>query len=101
MNYYMDNISTEQLIHILLHKLNEIDTRLCNIETVIGHVQTSSNKMDNHISFVETVYNIIKFPLSFIINQIPPVNKYNTLEILPTRNIHVITDSISQLSKDK
>ncbi len=56
--------------NIILDKLISIEKRLTDIENEIKEIKTSANNMDNHISFVENIYNSIKLPFHYIINRI-------------------------------
>ena len=50
----------------ILEILQVIEKRLDAIETQLGH---TSEKMSNHINFVENVYKVVRRPLNFIKNQ--------------------------------
>ena len=61
-------------ISIIIDKLNDIDKRLVSIEEKIQYIEASSQKMSNHISFVESVYKIIKIPFLYVLNKIHPID---------------------------
>ena len=50
--------------------LKEIVHRLDRIEERLGIIQKDCSSMSNHISFVETTYRAVKFPLEFLKNKI-------------------------------
>lgn len=54
-------------------RLIAIDTRLIAIENDLKSIKSSSNNMDEHISFIENVYDTIKNPFYYIINKIKPI----------------------------
>jgi len=58
---------------IILKKLNEISSelssikkRMSNMESCIKQIHTSNDRMDNHISFIEVVYDKLRHPLNAI-----------------------------------
>ena len=57
----MDNIS---------NKLDDIIKRLEAIENKLNIINDSTSHMDNHIQFVENVYDKIKQPLAYAANKI-------------------------------
>lgn len=57
----------------ILNKLEEINQRLDKLENEIKYIKESSTNMNEHISFIETVYDTIKYPFYFIINKIKPI----------------------------
>ena len=72
-------------------KIKNIENKLVSIENKLNYiidkidnnVIRSCNNMDNHIGFIEKVYNIVKYPLYFI------VNKINLLAGLEKKNIEL------------
>lgn len=79
------NIHLSQLI---LDKLKEIENRITNIETEIIYIKSSTQNMDNHISFVEKVYDSIKMPFHYIMDKV-------SISTLPTN-----TSSVKGTSTD-
>lgn len=60
MNSGVENDEIKFLLHKILERLNDLETR-------IKKVENSTNNMDEHISFVEEIYTSIKKPFhSFI-----------------------------------
>lgn len=55
-------------------KLTNIEKRLDEMEGKIEFITHSSYKMNNHISFIEKVYDTVKTPFFYIINKIQPIN---------------------------
>tara|TARA_B100000401_G_scaffold298995_1_gene205218 strand:+ start:2297 stop:2533 length:237 start_codon:yes stop_codon:yes gene_type:complete len=72
-------------------KIKDIENRLVSIESKLDYVIDkidnnvikSCNNMNNHIGFIEKVYNVVKYPLFFI------VNKINLLSSFEKKNIHL------------
>ena len=61
------------LLNEIINRLDKIEERLKNIEEKQDKITDSTNNMDNHIQFVENVYdNMSKYkvfkPLSYFIN---------------------------------
>ena len=63
-----------------MYKFTEIQTKIDNLEktvakltVVIEKLSKTTERMDNHITFIESCYNGLWFPLNFIKNN---VNKY-------------------------
>ena len=74
----MDNIS---------NKLDDIIKRLETIEKKLNIINDSTSHMDNHIQFVENVYDKIKQPLAYATNKInylmnPTINNNSNLPIV-------------------
>ena len=67
------------LIH-LINKLDSIEKRLDNIETSLGKITKSSQQMENHIEFVETVYDNIKTPFNYIMEKVTPIARIAYIE---------------------
>ena len=51
-------------------EIKDIKIRLESIEKKIDKILESILKMDNHVDFVEDVYDTIRHPISFICNKI-------------------------------
>ena len=56
----MQNTDTQ----LILDKLNKIEAELEKTNKRIEAMEKSTNKMDKHISFVESIYDTIKAPMS-------------------------------------
>ena len=56
--------------------IKNIKIRLESIEKKIDKILESILKMDNHVDFVEDVYDTIRHPISFICNKITPLNLF-------------------------
>lgn len=65
---------------IILEKLINIENKLLKIEVDIELLKSNGNNLNNHISFIENVYNSIKHPFYYLINCIPSNKK---IYILP------------------
>ncbi len=75
-------------LDIIMSELEKINQRLEIIESKINIINDSTNHMDNHIHFVENVYDKIKQPLAYAANKITYYMAPNSLEnnILPELN---------------
>ena len=72
-----------------INKIDGIQNKIDGIENKIDYIlecinnkiSKSCTKMDNHITFIEKVYDIIKYPLFFIVDKINllSTNKMNLL----------------------
>lgn len=58
--------SEDKYLEILI----KIEKRLDDIEGKLEYISNSSRNMDNHISFVENIYGIVKKPFFYILNKI-------------------------------
>ena len=54
----------------ILKKLDIIEERLTLLTEEIEEIKKSNNKMDNHIDFIENIYNNIKTPFHYVLNRI-------------------------------
>tara|TARA_B100001059_G_C17724747_1_gene522779 strand:- start:849 stop:1088 length:240 start_codon:yes stop_codon:yes gene_type:complete len=54
----------------VLKKLEIIEERLALLTEEIEDIKKSNNKMDNHIDFIENIYNNIKTPFHYVLNRI-------------------------------
>jgi hypothetical protein len=59
-------------------KLDEINKKLDEILFIQKNIHTSSIKMDNHISFIDNVYETVKNPLHFLLNKISVIGNMPT-----------------------
>jgi hypothetical protein len=64
-----------KLLYKILDKLDNIEERLEKIEKEVNYIKDSSDNMNEHISFVETVYDTVKSPFYFIMNKIKPIEQ--------------------------
>lgn len=73
-------MSNEDILKIL----KRIEERLDNIENILSETQKSAQKMENHIDFVDTVYDNIKKPfykiLTYYNGNPVSIEKNNLLE---------------------
>lgn len=53
--------------------INTIDKNIDTIKKNIEYLTKGNDKMLNHISFIENVYDTIKSPFYFILNKIKPI----------------------------
>lgn len=68
-------LTTAEAFTIIFKRLDKIDQNLAYIKANIDKNTNNCDKMGEHIDFVESVYNHIKHPLSFLCNKI---NLYST-----------------------
>jgi hypothetical protein len=66
MNERLETIETK--LETIETKLETIETKLETILNILNNVQKDCSKMNEHIDFVDTIYNIVKSPLGFLIN---------------------------------
>lgn len=52
----------------ILKKLDQIQDKLDLINKKLELINNSTKNMDNHISFIEIIYNRVKNPLNYIIS---------------------------------
>lgn len=72
-------------LNIIIQKLQDIETniqkineKISNIETTLNIINTSSQNMDEHIEFVENVYEVVKNPFSSFLEYYYGKNKQIT-----------------------
>jgi len=71
---FFDEIEIMNILNEISNKLTYITERLEYIENDMKDIKKSSNNMDEHISFVENVYDTVKIPFYYIINKITQNN---------------------------
>lgn len=57
-------------LYIIIQKLTLIENDILKINMEIKEIRTGVNKMEAHISFVDSVYNKIKSPFHYILNYV-------------------------------
>ena len=65
----MERIEESSLVRIE-QKLDQIITKLEQLDCKTTHVENSCNKMDDHIGFVESVYENCRHPLNWLLQKI-------------------------------
>ena len=69
MSQRIDNLETK--IDNLEQKIDNLEQKIDDIYNLLSNnVVNSCDKMNNHINFIENVYDKIKMPMFFIINKI-------------------------------
>jgi chromosome segregation ATPase len=58
----------------ILKKIINIEARIENLEQDIKYLKDGTNNMNEHISFIENVYDTIKNPFYFVMNKIKPID---------------------------
>jgi len=71
-------------LKLILDKLESIEKRLEVIESEIEIIKNSTENMDTHISFVENIYESVKYPFYYI------MNNFSTKKIEPPKQIKLI-----------
>jgi len=51
----------------LEQKLSDVTQKVTIVEKAISKIEQSTQNMDDHIDFVETVYNVVKNPVSSLL----------------------------------
>ena len=86
-NYNINyNSYLEIKINNLLQKLNNLDNKVENIEKKIDNIleilnydiKKNTDKMKDHIDFIEIIYNNIKSPLAFFCSKINLISQNNS-----------------------
>lgn len=67
----------------LKNKIDHIDNKINHIHTLLESIASSTKNMDNHISFVENVYTVVKKPVSNILGWYD--KKTNIEELYPVK----------------
>ena len=62
-----DNNKLDNKLDVILEKLNNLESKYKSLENKLDNIQKSTQNMDDHIDFVETVYNVIKNPVSSLL----------------------------------
>jgi uncharacterized protein with von Willebrand factor type A (vWA) domain len=70
-------------LDIIIEKLQNIEThiqntnqRIANIESTLNIINKSSQNMDDHIEFVENIYDVVKNPFSSFLEYYYGKNKH-------------------------
>lgn len=75
----IDNL--EKKIDNLEKKIDNLETKLDKIyDLITNNVVNSCNKMNNHIKFIENVYETIKMPMFFIVNKIKYLSEFKKIK---------------------
>ncbi len=84
-------------IHLILEKLNKIESnlekvndRINKIEKDLNDIKSNTNKMDKHINFVESMYDIVRSPMSDLLSYYYGEPKLKAIELTE----HKINDKI-------
>ena len=57
-------------IQNLENNIERLETLLVNINNKLDKNHSICKKMDNHISFIETTYSVMRQPLNFLCNKL-------------------------------
>lgn len=81
----------------ILSKLSDIEERLCSLERKACDINKSCKGMDDHISFIDSIYQKLRKPLLWISNRFS-VKQVDSLPMAPTE-IKLISE-ISECDSD-
>lgn len=77
----MNEISVNKLLDNLIHintKIDDVQQRISTLENKIDMILKDTKKMNNHINFVENIYNAVKNPFQNILHYYYSKNLKNT-----------------------
>lgn len=79
-------INIDQKLDKLLNVTDKVDVVVHEINKSTSDIYKSTSNMDNHITFVETVYDTLSTPMYYIMNKFSK----NKLIEMPSKNAHLI-----------
>lgn len=79
------DIIIEKLQNIETH-IQNINKRITNIESILNIINQSSQNMDDHIEFVENIYDVVKNPFSSFLEYYYGKNK-NIENVINTKRL--------------
>ena len=56
-------------LDVIALRLDDIDAKIERLCRAVESMQQSCSNMDNHISFVDSVYDAVQKPLTFVLTQ--------------------------------
>lgn len=62
-------------LDIIIEKLDRIEEKLDKLEKDIKILKNGNEKIDEHITFIDNVYDTIKSPFYYIINKVSYIDK--------------------------
>jgi hypothetical protein len=68
----IDNLEIK--IDLIMDNLKILNNNNTNSYNQLNEIKYISNKMSNHIDFIDDIYNYVKQPLFFIINKLNKLN---------------------------
>ena len=60
-------MNDNELIKEILNELKNLKSEISTIKIQVDSITKSTNNMDNHISFVESVWSVVKNPFSHVL----------------------------------
>ncbi len=63
-----------EIQELILQQLKEISSRLTLIEEKLEHIKKGNDNMNEHIDFVENVYNTVKSPFYYIMSKVKRID---------------------------
>ena len=69
-----------------IDKIDNIEHRLTIIEDKLEFAKDSGIRMNNHITFIESVFDTVKIPFFYIMNKIKPIDT-KTIEMKYIRTL--------------
>ena len=73
-------VSVEEKLDKIIYSLQDIEERLVKLEKTNEGIQHDCSKMNDHITFIEYTYSVVKKPLEYIINLTQFKNKLPELK---------------------
>lgn len=67
----MDPNELREWMMTISTKIDNIALRITSLENSMDYIKRSSNHMDEHINFVEQVYDTVKSPMTLLLNTFP------------------------------
>lgn len=60
----------KQLLEIVLQKLEELEHSHLNLERKIDEIHKNTQRMEDHINFVENTYDTVKTPFHYLMDKV-------------------------------
>lgn len=67
----------------MMEQFERINRTLIELIEIVGKLDGSCSKMDDHINFVETTYDTLRSPLDYLTNRINRLRGVNEQKQLP------------------
>ena len=75
-----------QQLQITDNKLNELKVHIDHIDTKLNIVNSSCKNMDQHIGFVENIYDIVKYPFQKVLTYYTDTDSKKLTDVKRTRD---------------
>ena len=70
----------------IIKELSDIKKELHEIKEILSNLKKSTNKMDDHILFIEDTYSTLRSPLDWITKNVNRISGYSSETELPLIN---------------